>query len=770
MASPSTHFPDAHAFLAGARALRYRGPVYVVGGRGELRVTFYAQQCRALNIVAAMLQTRPELPDLAAAETADDGDGGVAVIGAGVAGMTAAAALARLGVRVRVYDRTAAPLSPQRASLTRYLHPRLFHWPEAGWDDDRASLPIGSWTAGYADAVRERVLLELGGPKIRFCTNVVRVVDGERPEVEMRSLGSLEPDKKRFDAVVVATGFPAELRVPGTESGSYWHEIDPLSLRKRQVRVAGDGDGALTEVLMLFIDRLGHRGVEALTSLLRCDDELREADFVAQGQSEENADPPAAWRSDRLLEILELLDDGKTSVSIHADRALKGKSFLLNRVLVSHLRWMRRAPVEVVSKNLGKNEHTNDVRIWRIGLAGTNAPCDFEKSRLSSSQVVRAVQAGRVAQAEFDPTADLQDPAFSGLLALTIDSLRRPLWTRGFADRIGRGTPWNPEAPCQLDAACGALHAHAEAELPSIVATFEQLEALGAPLRPDAVYRDSDGTVWVSLETVSRCTSIPHDVCVDVTASPTGLVGSDQHGRLWFRHGTEETSAVATRPDPTRRAVVAIVASAEGKMERWHFFHPSKDLTTLHRQTLLGLVDVTPPDGRFVRVIARAQRDKHEFRDAIATLARSGRIPDVPLTPNAGLTSVRRAMLDVADAVLNSPEAGTDPFTIDDAWIIAAAAAARLRTPSVPTGLFVKRDFFVNKWAPRVSALAEGHSPPRWFRNVSREADAIVEATDTLRTSALDEVAGRVTVAAAANKPQRQGRGPVAEFGVWLDL
>jgi hypothetical protein len=138
------YIPDAHALLEGRRS-KAGGPVYIVGGMSERRVTLYSQQVRALNIVAALGAVHGD--SLAPMD--------IAVVGAGAAGVAAAAALERLGaMRVTVYEEAAAPMHAQRASYTRFLHPRMFHWPEPGWDDVDAKLPIGNWTASYADKAR----------------------------------------------------------------------------------------------------------------------------------------------------------------------------------------------------------------------------------------------------------------------------------------------------------------------------------------------------------------------------------------------------------------------------------------------------------------------------------------------------------------------------------------------------------------------------------------------------------------------------------------
>jgi hypothetical protein len=601
VSASALRFPDAHAFLAGTRPPGYRGGVFVVGGRGERRVTFYAQQCRALNLVAALTEADPELSKRR-----------IAVVGAGAAGMTAGAALRRSGVElVRVFDRAAAPLHPQRASPARYLHPRIFHWPEAGWDEPKAALPLASWSADYADSVRRSVLDDVWIPhehELEFCTSVLDVLDSDRPRVRFRRLGEHAVEEEEFDIVIVATGFPSERPAKDALGGSYWHHIESMDLLSDTIHVAVDGDGALTEVLMLFIDRLGHRGVEKLAAQLRTSERLREADFIAQGRPDDNADPPLECRSPELLKTLELLDDGRTRVVVHADRALKGKSFLLDRILVTHLRWTRRAPVDVHPQNLRSGAHpSGDPVIWRVGLYGAVPPRRFEVSQLATTRVLEQLRA--------------PDPVFAGLVAQTVDALRRPMWTPTFQQNLGPGQAWRPEAPSSFEPACGALNDCARASLPAITNTFCELEKLGIPVRPDAAWRQGDDSLWISIETVVRCTSIPHEECIKPTSHPSEDIQRDQRKRLWFR-------SIPTHGREGRRTAVVALAEPRDALEEWIRANPGgSELRSLECQMLRGLADISVTGGRIQAALVRAHLAAKRPDEAIAVLLRTAAFP-----------------------------------------------------------------------------------------------------------------------------------------------
>jgi len=121
--------------------------VYVLGCFAP-RVTFLSQQVRALNLVDALckagkLSTRSR----------------VAVIGAGVAGVTAAAGLAVRRVAVTLFERFGENrLMPlQENSRQRVVHPHIYDWPIEGALRTRAELPLLDWEAAEANKVVEDI-------------------------------------------------------------------------------------------------------------------------------------------------------------------------------------------------------------------------------------------------------------------------------------------------------------------------------------------------------------------------------------------------------------------------------------------------------------------------------------------------------------------------------------------------------------------------------------------------------------------------------------
>src|SRR5262249_31458351 len=81
----------------------------------------------------------------------------VAVIGGGAAGITFAAAAARCGANVHLFD-SAKLMHLQMGSWHRPLHPEIFTWPETTAFRPVAHLPLLGWTTGTAHGVATEIL------------------------------------------------------------------------------------------------------------------------------------------------------------------------------------------------------------------------------------------------------------------------------------------------------------------------------------------------------------------------------------------------------------------------------------------------------------------------------------------------------------------------------------------------------------------------------------------------------------------------------------
>jgi hypothetical protein len=125
-----------------------------------------------------------------------------------------------------------------------------------------------------AHDVRAQLLDDVADVRVKLCTEVTKLERAADSSIEVRRCWLGKPSSwphraTSYDRVLVATGFPAEPRVADVHGGTYWHALDGLEALHGDVHVIGDGDGALTEVLMLLIDRYGHGAVEVLCAKLR---------------------------------------------------------------------------------------------------------------------------------------------------------------------------------------------------------------------------------------------------------------------------------------------------------------------------------------------------------------------------------------------------------------------------------------------------------------------------------------------------------------------
>ena len=231
--------------------------LYVLGSYEE-RVTIHSQQIRAFNLVFA-LQESGQL----------SGATKVAVIGAGIAGLTAAVAAASLGAKVQLYERHSEILHNLRGCHTRYLHPTVYDWPQEVSLKDKTELPFFNWEADTADRVAARLLMEWKAwsadqdrIKVHLSADVTfhQCVDGKRRITNSASV----IDDTDFDIVILATGFGVETNVLPQPLRSYWRDDSlhqpEIEIRNGRTRylVSGNGDGGLIDILRLRIRDFRH--------------------------------------------------------------------------------------------------------------------------------------------------------------------------------------------------------------------------------------------------------------------------------------------------------------------------------------------------------------------------------------------------------------------------------------------------------------------------------------------------------------------------------
>lgn len=262
---------DPEEFLRPAMTASLPG-VYFIGPYGR-RVSFASQQRRALNTVWALVATDRLAPGAR-----------VGVIGAGLAGVTAATALGARGMRVFLYEEKANALNLQIQTTHRFVHPSINFWPKEKLRPS-TRFPFFDWAAGVCDDivrdvhdewVKVREILKEAQALQRFFNNMeVKSLTAEGGKVKVKPRKTQEPSAE-YDVVIVTAGFGEEDIEPNTNTVSYWRQ-DPVEAQVRdsdllRFLVSGTGDGGLIDTL-----RLLHRDFDTGRFCVRIAQELTDA-------------------------------------------------------------------------------------------------------------------------------------------------------------------------------------------------------------------------------------------------------------------------------------------------------------------------------------------------------------------------------------------------------------------------------------------------------------------------------------------------------------
>ncbi|WP_437964532.1 FAD-dependent oxidoreductase [Sorangium sp. So ce260] len=228
--------------------------LYVLGSF-EGRVTIYSQQIRALNLIHA-LWTTGALAD----------GRRLAIIGGGIAGITAALGAACKNVEVTLYERQPEVLHLMRGCHTRWVHPTIYDWPKGDLPAS-TNLPFLSWEAASAGDVTAKLADEWKRLKsvlrIREVTGATVAlgpsIDGRR-RVFTTSPGFSEDD---YHIVILAVGFGVERSIAPHPLRSYWrddalHQPEIGASGPVHSLVSGSGDGGLTDLLRLRLREFKH--------------------------------------------------------------------------------------------------------------------------------------------------------------------------------------------------------------------------------------------------------------------------------------------------------------------------------------------------------------------------------------------------------------------------------------------------------------------------------------------------------------------------------
>lgn len=191
----------------------------------------------------------------------------MAVIGGGVAGVTAAAGAARKGCHVTVFEKDESLLHLFAGCTKRWLHPRIYDWPQAGsLRDDADDLEVLTWHASTAGDLVDQLRAEWEELRAAHGIEVLCgvTVNPLQPETSGRHpLVTWRPgaNTRRFRVVILAVGFGIERAFPGLPQHSYWHD-DALDQSdhgaSKRYLISGLGDGGLIEFVRACIGDFRH--------------------------------------------------------------------------------------------------------------------------------------------------------------------------------------------------------------------------------------------------------------------------------------------------------------------------------------------------------------------------------------------------------------------------------------------------------------------------------------------------------------------------------
>lgn len=242
-------------------------------GNFARQVTFSSQQARAFNLIWALFK-----------ENRLTAGGRVAVVGAGLGGMTATLAALAKECHVDLFEHASQPCPLQRGNDIRFIHPNILRWPEAGSDRDDTDFPFLNWTAANVRGVIKQIDLQWNmrtsnnsrlnkffnyrvnrlytsqsksGPQKPWLS-ANRLVDTTAKGNDITTSGYVE---FTYDCVILAVGFGEERSIAGVPFLSYWQN-DSLHQEtgrgKQSVLVSGCGDGGLIDALRLRLLNFDH--------------------------------------------------------------------------------------------------------------------------------------------------------------------------------------------------------------------------------------------------------------------------------------------------------------------------------------------------------------------------------------------------------------------------------------------------------------------------------------------------------------------------------
>ncbi|MFZ1425434.1 MAG: hypothetical protein WAS21_01540 [Geminicoccaceae bacterium] len=310
------------------------------------RVTVYSQQVRAVNLVDAIHFYRQPLKGTR-----------LAVVGAGAAGLTAAARGLSYGAQVTLLEQNEQLLSLQQNSSHRWLHPTIYDWPTvdiALAQNDVAGLPVMNWTAQDANSFASDLTEQWREVAAKAGTNIRAILPAKVTAITPMSEGyevsfvdnrGKPPENRveQFPLVVLAVGFGLEPE--GKGRNSYWEKDswDQTIRPDRAVLIAGYGDGALTDLMRICLVGFNHQ--ELLARVARAvtgADLARVMEIEADARAADAQFLSAAYRQLRMQPVIDALQpfvvkNRRVVLTGRGEHLFDPRASALNRLVASQL-------------------------------------------------------------------------------------------------------------------------------------------------------------------------------------------------------------------------------------------------------------------------------------------------------------------------------------------------------------------------------------------------------------------------------------------------
>jgi FAD dependent oxidoreductase len=302
--------------------------VYLVGSFAR-HVTIYSQQIRAINLIDALCR----IGQIGRSTS-------VIVVGAGVAGLTAAAAALVRGASVTLVEQGTDLAPIQSEAGARYLHPHIYDWPLQQGQGSRAGLPLLDWEAGPAASVFEGFRRDWNEIAERFHIGPplpLKVRDIRREGNLLHVMAANGEQAVSGQIVILAIGFGRERS--RADYQTYWQDSPLNSDQGSRLKwlVSGFGDGALTDLMRLCVRHFRH--VDFVESFAQDQDlavELKSLLEKPSGSAEDTFQRMYPSVKGRLSAIT-LRTDTQVVLNAPPNYLEINGSAILNRFIVFHL-------------------------------------------------------------------------------------------------------------------------------------------------------------------------------------------------------------------------------------------------------------------------------------------------------------------------------------------------------------------------------------------------------------------------------------------------